>query len=109
MAAKKYYWNKNIKICLTCMFINEYAWNVMDKGKVPHGYDGAAECGLFNWDEKETSENRWDIHPLWKPCSKYKKCTEQQADYLEIFDIDTQSIIPNPNDISKINDDIKPL
>jgi hypothetical protein len=105
MTLKKYYFNKGIKLCLTCKFIDEYAWNAKDDGKVPYGYDGTAECGLFNWDEEETSENRWDIHPLWKPCSKYEKCTKRQADYLEIFDIETQSIIPNPNDISKIKNE----
>ena len=105
MTAKKYYWNKNIEICLTCMFIDEYAWNVMDEGKVPHGYDGTAECCLHNWDEKETTDNRCYISPLFKPCSKYKKCTERQADYIDIFDMETQSIILNPNDISKINNE----
>ena len=102
MSSKRYYFNHGVEICLTCKFIDEYAWNVMDDGKEPHGYDGAAECCLHNWDEEETSENRWWISPLFKPCSKYERCTEHQADYLEIFDVETQSIIPNPNDISKI-------
>lgn len=102
MSSKRNYYNKNIEMCLTCKFIDEYAWNVMDDGKEPHGYDGMAECCLCNWDEEETIENRWWISPLFKPCSKYEKCTERQADYLEIFDAETQSIIPNPNDISKI-------
>jgi hypothetical protein len=77
MTTKKYYFDKGIKLCLTCKFIDEYAWNAKDDGKVPYGYDGTAECGLFNWD----------------------------ADYLDIFDTETQSIIPNPNDISKINNE----
>ena len=103
MTSKKYYFDKGIELCLTCKFINEYSWNVMGDGKVPHGYDGTAECCLFNCNEKETSENRCYISPLWKPCSKYEKCTKRQVDYLDIFDTETQSIIPNPNDISKIN------
>ena len=74
----------------------------MDDGKEPHGYDGTAECCLHNWNEKETTENRCWISPLFKPCSKYERCTERQADYFDIFDVETQSIIPNPNDISKI-------
>lgn len=102
MSSKRYYYNKNIEMCITCKFIDEYAWNVIDDGKEPHGYDGMAECCLYNWDEEETIENRWWISPLFKPCSKYERCTERQADYLEIFDAETQSIIPNPNDISKI-------
>ena len=102
MSAKRYYYNKNIEMCITCKFIDEYAWNVMDDGKEPHGYDGIAECCLYNRDEEETVENRWWISPLFKPCPKYERCTERQADYLEIFDAETQSIILNPNDISKI-------
>ena len=34
---------------------------------------------------------------------KYKRCTERQADYLDIFDIETKTIINNPNPIN--NDD----
>jgi uncharacterized cysteine cluster protein YcgN (CxxCxxCC family) len=105
MTLKKYYFDKGIELCLTCKFIDEYSLNVMGDRKVPHGYDGTSECCLFNLNEEETSENRWYISPLWKPCSKYEKCTEQQADYLEIFDTETQSIIPNLNNISKINNE----
>lgn len=105
MTLKKYYFDKGIEVCLTCKFIDEYSLNVRDDGKVPHGYDGTAVCCLFNYDEEKTSENILLISPLFKPCSKYERCTEQQTDYLEIFDAETQSIIPNPNDISKINDE----
>jgi hypothetical protein len=105
MTTKKYYWDINSEMCLTCMFIDEYALNVNDNGETPYGYDGTAECCLFNWDENETFDNRWYVSPLWKPCPKYKKCTERQAGYLDIFDIETQTIIPNPNDISKINNE----
>ncbi len=103
MTSKRYYHDKNIEMCLTCKFIDEYAWNVMDEGKEPHGYDGTAECCLYNWDEEETLDNRWLVSPLWKPCSKYERCTERQADYHDIYDIETNTIIPNPNDTSLIN------
>lgn len=102
MSSKRYYFDKGVEMCLTCKFIDEYALNVMDDGKEPHGYDGTAMCCLHNWDEEETTENRCWVSPLFKPCSKYERCTERQADYLEIFDVETQSMIPNPNDISKI-------
>lgn len=103
MTLKKYYWDRNSEICLTCMFIDEYTYNVMDNGEAPRGYDGMAECCLYNRDEEKTSNNRYYISPLWKSCPKYKRCTERQADYLDIFDIESQTIIPNQNDISKIN------
>lgn len=102
MSTKRNYFNHGVEICLTCKFIDEYAWNIMADGKEPHGYDGMAECCLHNWDEEETIENRCWISPLFKPCLKYERCTERQADYLDVFDAETKSIIPNPNDISKI-------
>ena len=37
-----------------------------------------------------------------RKCCKYKRCAERQADYLDIFHALTQTIIENPNDISKI-------
>lgn len=87
------------------MFIDEYAFNVHDDGEVPHGYDGMALCCKFNDKEVESAENRMFISPTWTACKKYKKCTERQADYLDIFDEVTQKIIENPNDISKIQND----
>ena len=56
----------------------------------------------FDNNRKETVENRLWISPCWKACCKYKRCTERQADYLDIFHALTQTIIENPNDISKI-------
>ncbi len=102
MSLKKICFEKNIKVCITCMYIDEYAFNVSEEGEVPHGYDGTAFCCLFNDEEPETSENRAFISPSWKACSKYQRCTERQADYLDVFDSETKSIIENTNDISKI-------
>lgn len=84
------------------MFIDEYAFNVHGKGEVPHGYDGTALCCKFDDSKPETKENRMFVSLCWISCEKYKRCTERQADYLDIFDEVTQTIIENPNDISKI-------
>ena len=102
MSLKKYYFDKNIECCYTCMYIDEYTLNVEEDGEAPHGYDGCALCSIFNKSEEESNNNRFWISPSWLKCSKYQRCTERQADYLDIFDPKTQSIIPNPNDISKI-------
>ena len=102
MSLKRFAYNRNIEICYTCKFIDEYVMNVNGEGEVPHGYDGTALCCVFNNKEKESIENREFISPSWKACNKYERCTERQADYLDIFDEETQTIIPNPNDISKI-------
>ena len=102
MTLKRDYFDRNIEICATCMFIDEYSLNVHDDGEVPHGYDGTAVCCKFDNNLKETVENRLWISPCWKACCKYKRCTERQADYLDIFHALTQTIIENPNDISKI-------
>lgn len=103
MSLKRFCFDRNIKICRTCMFIDEYAFNVNDTGKIPCGYDGTAICGIYEIGEKETSENRLIISPAWPPCKKYKRCTERQADYLDIFDEETKTIVTNPNPIN--NDD----
>lgn len=102
MSLKKHFYNRGIKTCRTCKFIDEYAFNVSDKGKVPHGYDSSALCGLFNEVEEETKENHRIVSPCWPACQKYERCSEAQALYKEIYDIKTQTVIPNPNDISKI-------
>ena len=102
MSLKKYYFDRNIEICYTCMFIDEYAFNVNEDGEVPHGYDGTAVCCAYDDKEPEDSENRLFISPCWKACHKYKRCTERQANYFDIFDNTTQTIIKNKNDISKI-------
>ena len=102
MSLKRKYYDKGIEACYTCMFIDEYAMNVHGSGEVPHGYDGTAVCCEFDDKEPESEENRLWISPCWKACHKYKKCTERQADYLDIFDEVTHKIIENPNDISKI-------
>lgn len=104
MSLKKYWYDKGMEMCYTCKFIDEYAFNVRGEGKIPHGYDGSAECGAFNEDEEESTDNRWMISPCWSACKKYERCTEAQAEYREIYDIETHSIIPNPNDISKIGE-----
>lgn len=102
MSLKKFFYDRGYKTCRTCKFIDEYAFNVSDKGEVPHGYDSTALCGLFNEDEGETKENHWIVSPCWYACKKYERCTAAQAEYKEIYDIETNSLIPNPNDISKI-------
>jgi len=88
-------------MCYTCMYIDEYALNVNGEGEIPHGWDGTAECCVFNDKEPESIDNRLWISPYWKACPKYKKCTERQADYFDIYDFKTQSVIKNPNYISK--------
>ena len=102
MSLKRLNFNENIECCYTCMYIDEYALNVRDDGEVPHGYDGTAICCVFDNKLPETIDNREFISPCWKACKKYKRCTERQADYLDIFDEATQTIIQNPHDISKI-------
>lgn len=97
MSLKKLYFDKDVKVCYTCKFIDEYTLNVAAKGEIPHGYDGTAICCKHNYEEKETNENRLWISPCWNACKKYEKCTERQADYLDIFDNNTQTIIKNPN------------
>lgn len=102
MSLKKYFYDRGVKTCRICKFIDEYAFNVRGKGEVPHGYDGSAMCGVFNDDEEENFDNRWMISPCWSACKKYERCSEAQALYKEIYDVETQTVIPNPNDISKI-------
>lgn len=86
------------------MFIDEYALNVSEEGEIPCGYDGTAVCGIYDKEKDDNDGRDWFISPCWKACSKYKRCTERQADYLDIFDIETKTIINNPN---PINDDDK--
>lgn len=97
MSLKRLNFDRNVECCYTCMYIDEYAFNVNDDGEIPHGYDGMALCCVFDENEEETNENREYISPCWKACKKYKKCTERQAEYLDIFDEQTQTIIENPN------------
>lgn len=97
MSLKRLDFNNKKEICRTCMFIDEYSLNISDEGEIPCGYDGTAVCGIYD-DEKDDGEGRdWFISPSWKACSKYKRCTERQADYLDIFDPKTNSIIENPH------------
>lgn len=103
MSLKKHYYNKGVECCHTCKFIDEYALNIKDEGETPQGYDGTAVCCKYDKSKAESSENRLWISPCWNACHKYQQCTERQANYLDIFDEQSQSIIKNPNDISKIN------
>ena len=105
MTLKKHIWSNNIEACITCMFIDEYVLNVSELGKVPHGYDGTAFCCKWDDEQEESNDNRFMVSPSWVACSQYKRCTERQANYLDIFDRETQTIIENPNDISMINVD----
>ena len=102
MSLKKYYYDKGEELCYTCEFIDEYIFNVNEDGEVPHGWDGTAFCCKYNKSEEKSIDNRDYISPCWKACIKYKRCTERQAKYIDIYDFKTQSIIKNPNDISKI-------
>lgn len=102
MSLKRYYYNKKDKLCYTCKFIDEYAFNVHGEGEVPHGWDGTAFCCKYDNNEQQSENNRCFISPCWKACHKYEICTERQADYLDIYDFETQTIIKNPNNISKI-------
>lgn len=102
MSLKRLYFNQGIECCRTCKFIDEYAFDVNNDGTEPQGYDGTAVCCLFDDEQKETDENRLFISPVWSPCKKYKRCTERQADYLDVFDSKSKTIIENPNDTSKI-------
>lgn len=87
---KKYYWDKNIDICLTCQFIDEYAFNVADDGEVPFGYDGMALC-CNKQDKKKSSI----ISPGWKACERYQKCSESQVNYETVYDQVTKTEIKN--------------
>ena len=102
MSLKRYYYDRGDRLCYTCKFIDEYAFNVNDEGEAPHGYDGTAVCCAYDDKEPKDSENRLFISPCWKACHKYEICTERQADYLDIYDFKTKSIIKNHNNISKI-------
>jgi hypothetical protein len=84
---KKYRYDKDMRICQTCKFIDEYAFD---------NYDGMCECCKYNEDLPDTAENRWIVARNWPACGKYEKCTERQAEYLDIFDRETQTIIENP-------------
>ena len=81
------------------MFIDEYSLNISDEGEIPCGYDGTAVCGIYDEEKDEDDDDGRGlfISPCWKACSKYKRCTERQADYLDIFDSKTNSIIKNPH------------
>lgn len=103
MSLKRFYFDHKIECCYTCQFIDEYTLNVLGEGEEPHGYDGSAICDAYNPNEVESENNRMFTSPLWKPCCKYLRCTERQADYLDIYDVKTKTTIKNPNDISKIN------
>lgn len=102
MSLKSTYWERDIKCCLTCKFIDEYIMNVANKGEVPHGYDGTASCCKHDENVPVSKENRDWISPLWTACAKYEKCTERQAKYLDAFDEQSQTIVANNEDISKI-------
>lgn len=95
MSNKRRYFDDNIEICLTCKFIDEYAFNVRDNEKTPHGWDGSALCCLFNEDKEESIDNRFIISPLWKACKKYERCSEKQADYEAIYDRESRTLIKN--------------
>lgn len=101
MSLKRLRFDKKIEMCHTCMFIDEYTLNVNEEGEIPCGYDGTAICCVYNDKEEESKDNRDFISPCWGACKKYKRCTERQADYLDIFDPKTQSIINNPHKIKK--------
>lgn len=105
MCLKKYYYDKGDELCHTCKFIDEYVFNVADDGDVPFGYDGMAVCGAYDKTQPEGPDNMMCISPCWKACKKYVRCTLRQAQYLDIYDIKTNKIIKNPNDISKIEED----
>lgn len=102
MSLKRLDFDNNKENCRTCMFIDEYALNVMDEGEIPFGYDGTAVCGIYDKEKDDGGGRDWFISPCWSACSKYKRCTERQADYLDIFDSETQSIIKNPHKLSKL-------
>lgn len=101
MSLKRLRFDKKFEICHTCMFIDEYAFNINEEGETPCGYDGTAICCVHNDKEEDSKDNRLFISPCWGACKKYKRCTERQADYLDIFDPKTQSIINNPHKIKK--------
>ena len=103
MSLKKFYYDKNIEICYTCKFIDEYCLNVADEGDTPHGYDGTACCCVFDTTQPESNDNRDFISPLWNACKKYVRCTKRQSEYLDIYDEKKQRTVKNPNDISKID------
>jgi len=103
MTLKRYYYDAEVENCMTCKFIDEYGCNVRPEGRAPMGYDGTAFCEKYDHEKADGPDNRWSVSPLWKKCAKYERCTERQADYLDIY-VDGE-IVPNPNDISKIDNE----
>ena len=101
MSLKRFHFDKGHECCYTCMYIDEYAFNMSDKGEIPSGYDGMAICCKYNYKEPDSNDNRLFISPCWKICSKYKKCTERQADYLDVYNEEKQTIIKNPNYVNR--------
>ena len=94
---KTLYYKNDERICLTCMYIDEYAFNVREDGQVPFGYDGMAYC------DNCPNPREAIISPLKCACSRWTKCTEGQSKYLEIYDVKSGAVIPNPNEISRIS------
>jgi hypothetical protein len=89
-------YKQGVKKCRTCMYIDEYSLNVNDENEAPLGYDGTAVCCKHDDTQKENYQsNRLFISPCDNACPKYKRCTEKQAEYLEIYDKKTDSIIKN--------------
>ena len=98
---KRTAFNNKVECCRTCMFIDEYSLNVNSEGEIPTGYDGTAICGKYDSSKCETNENRLFVSPSEPKCWKYCRCTKRQADYLDIFDPKTQTIIENPYRVNK--------
>ena len=105
MSLKKWHYDRGDELCYTCMYIDEYVCNVAENGEVPHGYDGIAICCKYNKDKKKSNDNRFSVSPTWKACKQYRRCTERQARYLDIYDKKSDSVVPNPFDISKVEQD----
>ena len=103
---KHYYWERGHEICATCVYCDDYAFNVYDDlDLVPHGYDGSAWCNAFDKDKPKTKDNRNVISPCWGKCSKYKKCSEAQSLYEEIYDSKLGEVIKNPHPPTKYDFD----
>jgi hypothetical protein len=101
MSLKRLRFDQKLEVCHTCMFIDEYAFNVNEEGETPCGYDGTAICCIHNNKEEESNDNRLFISPCWDACKKYKRCTERQADYLDVYSEEKQTIIKNPNYVNR--------
>jgi len=102
MSLKKFHYKKGTEMCLTCKFIDEYTLNDADEGEAPVCWNGDALCSIRDISQPLSDDNRLFVSPYSVKCPKYERCTERQADYLDIYCPEEGKVVPNPNDHSKV-------